>query len=331
MSNRWLNEVWKLTAGGSSRKAVLVALADRANDNGICWPAVNDIAKRTELSPRQVQRIIRHLQGKGFVRIEREGAGTGKGRGSPRTYQLQSPTTLVGRSRVTSKAVEGDVQGLDGDATATLTINNYNHQEPSGTITATDIDTGHRSASKPGPALSSKPASSHSERESMPLGRPLELTARRIAVLPVASKKTASFLDGTKYLATFMVWVTPLSPLDEPLQFGGQHYLPVWIWWVKFADNGWEAEKHDVQAFGLIPIGSSARRILGYWSRKVQFQRSLFRIQFISGATNFREDDVTYCGRVPHDPGPCPKRSACYEALGEVSDLLARQRVVLHK
>lgn len=59
--------VWPLQGMSAAQKAVLVSLADQANDDGACWPAVDTIAMRTCLSERAVQEALRWLQATGAV------------------------------------------------------------------------------------------------------------------------------------------------------------------------------------------------------------------------------------------------------------------------
>jgi len=48
-------------------KAVLISLADQANDDGVCWPSIATIARRTCYSERSVQEAIAWLQTVGVV------------------------------------------------------------------------------------------------------------------------------------------------------------------------------------------------------------------------------------------------------------------------
>ncbi|WP_258530023.1 helix-turn-helix domain-containing protein [Pseudomonas aeruginosa] len=60
-----------------AQKAVLISLADQANDQGVCWPAVDSIATRCCLSKRAVQQAIKWLRGAGIVSVEeRQGRST---------------------------------------------------------------------------------------------------------------------------------------------------------------------------------------------------------------------------------------------------------------
>lgn len=62
MSTRIMSDCWPIQGFNAAQKAVLISLADNANDEGVCWPSVPKIAERTCLSERSVQRAIQHLQ-----------------------------------------------------------------------------------------------------------------------------------------------------------------------------------------------------------------------------------------------------------------------------
>lgn len=61
MSNHMLQAVWPLNMP-APQKAVLVALADRANEAGVCWPSVADLCQRTCLCERTVRSAIGWLE-----------------------------------------------------------------------------------------------------------------------------------------------------------------------------------------------------------------------------------------------------------------------------
>lgn len=50
-----------------TQKAVLISLADNANDDGVCWPRISQICERTCLSERAVRTAIRDLELLGLV------------------------------------------------------------------------------------------------------------------------------------------------------------------------------------------------------------------------------------------------------------------------
>ncbi|SQC63025.1 phage replication protein [Pseudomonas aeruginosa] len=72
-----MSACWPLQGMSPAQKAVLISLADQANDQGVCWPAVDSIATRCCLSKRAVQQAIKWLRGAGIVSVEeRQGRST---------------------------------------------------------------------------------------------------------------------------------------------------------------------------------------------------------------------------------------------------------------
>lgn len=67
MSTIIMAACWPLQKMSAAQKAVLISLADQANDDGVCWPAIPTISKRTCLSERAVQEAIAWLQTVGLV------------------------------------------------------------------------------------------------------------------------------------------------------------------------------------------------------------------------------------------------------------------------
>lgn len=62
MSTVLMSQCWPIHGLSCAQKAVLISLADNANDQGVCWPSVSTIAERTCLSERAVRNAIRHLE-----------------------------------------------------------------------------------------------------------------------------------------------------------------------------------------------------------------------------------------------------------------------------
>ncbi|MBJ2215994.1 helix-turn-helix domain-containing protein, partial [Pseudomonas carnis] len=68
---------WPLQGMSGPQKAVLISLADNANDEGVCWPSVARIAERTCLGERTVQSAIKWLGTTGILSFrERMGRST---------------------------------------------------------------------------------------------------------------------------------------------------------------------------------------------------------------------------------------------------------------
>lgn len=72
MSNRLLNDAWKTRGLSKAEKLVLLRLADRADNNGICFPGHKSIAADCGLSERIIQDIIPALQAKGHLTVQQE-------------------------------------------------------------------------------------------------------------------------------------------------------------------------------------------------------------------------------------------------------------------
>lgn len=62
--------------GAEGRKAVLTALAYRACDEcGLCWPGLRWLGQATEISERQVRRILTELATAGHIVVRRYSRG----------------------------------------------------------------------------------------------------------------------------------------------------------------------------------------------------------------------------------------------------------------
>ena len=70
MSIKLMTAVWERIDLTSTQKLVLLALADWANDDGLCWPSIDRVAVKSSLKRRAVQMTIRSLEESGFLRRE---------------------------------------------------------------------------------------------------------------------------------------------------------------------------------------------------------------------------------------------------------------------
>ena len=71
MSTIIMAQCWPLQGLSATQKAVLISLADQANDHGVCWPSVKTISVRTCLSERAVRASIAWLTENGLLLSER--------------------------------------------------------------------------------------------------------------------------------------------------------------------------------------------------------------------------------------------------------------------
>ena len=77
MSTIIMSACWPLQDMSGPQKAVLISLADNANDEGFCWPSVARISERTCLAERTVQAAIKWLCVAGILSVrERMGRST---------------------------------------------------------------------------------------------------------------------------------------------------------------------------------------------------------------------------------------------------------------
>lgn len=73
MSIKVMTEVWDEAPFKGGDLLVLLALADFANDDGRCYPAVETIARKTRLTTRAVQLAMREMAAEGWLHIEDRG------------------------------------------------------------------------------------------------------------------------------------------------------------------------------------------------------------------------------------------------------------------
>ncbi len=72
-----MSRVWQNAPHSGGELLTLLAIADFADDQGVAWPSVAVIARKTRLSPRQVNRVIVELKKTGWLSVI-HGAGRHK-------------------------------------------------------------------------------------------------------------------------------------------------------------------------------------------------------------------------------------------------------------
>jgi hypothetical protein len=91
MSIRIMAQVWDSSPFEGRALLVELALADFANDEGVCWPSVETLAKKARCSESWVHQIIRDLKKAGRLFVAEQG-----GRGKTNTYKLDPFTSEKG-------------------------------------------------------------------------------------------------------------------------------------------------------------------------------------------------------------------------------------------
>lgn len=85
MSHTLRELVWDHSPQKGGKLLLLLAIADRFNENkGYAYPSIRDLADRSRMTERQVQRLIRELVAEGALEV-RWGQG-------PRGCHLYTPT-----------------------------------------------------------------------------------------------------------------------------------------------------------------------------------------------------------------------------------------------
>ncbi len=78
MSISILNRIFEDATTTGSQRLVLLVLADVADDNGYCWPGVDWIAKRANITSRQARTILRALESAGHLITSPTNGGRGR-------------------------------------------------------------------------------------------------------------------------------------------------------------------------------------------------------------------------------------------------------------
>ena len=76
MSGRVVGWAYDQVTGSSTTKAVLVKLADNANDEGECWPSLATMERQTEMSRSTLKAHLKKLEDIGLIMVERRREGT---------------------------------------------------------------------------------------------------------------------------------------------------------------------------------------------------------------------------------------------------------------
>lgn len=99
MSIKHLSWAFDLEGLTSSEKLTLLALCDRADQNGKCWPAYTDILRRTGLNRKTLARTIQSLEAKGLIE-------KGKRHGRSTVYSILSGPEIgpKGRPKIGTEA-----------------------------------------------------------------------------------------------------------------------------------------------------------------------------------------------------------------------------------
>jgi len=88
LSIKVMTWVWDHSPYKDDALLIHLALADWANDEGMCWPTQSRIAAKARCSVEHVRRVTKRMQADGYLEI----VSTSKGPGSSHKYLLRNPT-----------------------------------------------------------------------------------------------------------------------------------------------------------------------------------------------------------------------------------------------
>ena len=123
MSIKIMQWVWDEGPEEATEMLVLLALADIADDEGLCWPSVARIARKCRMSDRNARRIIRRLEDGGWLLTQEQ-----RGRNQTNRYTIQKPDKKIGQF------VRADKCDMENRTNATVKPDTAMSAEPSRTV-----------------------------------------------------------------------------------------------------------------------------------------------------------------------------------------------------
>ena len=127
---------WGLMELDQSQTLVLLALADAANDEGVCWPSQAEIGRKARLKDRAVRNQIRSLEAAGLLSVSRRATPQGR---KTNVYRLNIGCDFSLQSKQPARNA-GWVEGSDSQPVdnPTFRCNQSNrHEMPVGDPTGT--------------------------------------------------------------------------------------------------------------------------------------------------------------------------------------------------
>lgn len=113
---------WQLSLKPAN-KLVLMALADSADDKGVCWPSISTLAKRTCMDERSVQRNLKNLKEDKLIEIKAQFRNDGSPTSNKYKLSLkESGDNLSSQSIKKCQGVVGLMSPADGVIVTQTTI-----------------------------------------------------------------------------------------------------------------------------------------------------------------------------------------------------------------
>lgn len=150
--------VWQHSGAKGNDLLVLLALADNANDDGVCWPSLRYLAEKTRLHENTIRSRLKSLRGLGIV-------GWDERPGSPNVFRINTDTPIDFSTPTESVPLP---TALGGEGYTQAVGEGYNLAVPEPSITISEPSDGEPVEESDTPSGTSKP---------MPLPKPFIVTA----------------------------------------------------------------------------------------------------------------------------------------------------------
>lgn len=128
--------VWAWGKGSTPAETlVLLAIADHADADGVCWPGMRRVAEKTGLARRTVVRAVEALEASGLMKVERRKTGSGRQTSNRYLLQMGPSDTLTPRNGQDTPGGGGEMSRTGGTRDHTL---NLSDEPLRGTVTSTE-------------------------------------------------------------------------------------------------------------------------------------------------------------------------------------------------
>lgn len=137
MSIAWMSRVWSSEEPSeANERLLLLAIADAANEEGICWPSVRALAQKCGVQPRTARKNLSRLVEQGFIeRVERPGRSN--------VYRLRTPAPEDTRSPATPGPVGPTHPGTGGPGSPVVPDSPPRSSATAGTIIEPSLNPQH--------------------------------------------------------------------------------------------------------------------------------------------------------------------------------------------
>jgi DNA-binding MarR family transcriptional regulator len=126
MSIQYMNSAWALSGISVAEKLLLLKLADRANDDGECFPGQAKLAEHCSMSERALRDNLKRLADRGLIEVEHRNHGSGR---KTNVYRL-----LIGSTSTANKCESRPAESAGREAVPTGRLRHPDRQPAAGRL-----------------------------------------------------------------------------------------------------------------------------------------------------------------------------------------------------